>query len=101
MVDEAKLRELPKWAQDELRKLRRSLEETQKKLAEISGDEKSNTYIHAFSTKEKPLSNNALIQFRLDGGQKITCSVFHGLLSVHGSKAITILPRDCGSFALK
>jgi len=48
MIDKKRLKELPKWAEDEIRRLQRDLEDAKKLLKSICGDKNSNTRICPF-----------------------------------------------------
>ncbi|WNO26078.1 hypothetical protein SEA_WILDWEST_59 [Arthrobacter phage Wildwest] len=103
----AREQKLPKWARDELRHLRRTLEATTREL----NDHRLNSYGPPFSnTKADPygdvpinLKNGESVEFRLGPGhhEVIRVRVRDGVLDVNANGGLVALPKATNHFDLK
>jgi hypothetical protein len=93
--DESKL---PKYAQQELRRLRRDLEYFKNKLRE--GPEDSNTFADPFSDAPKPLGEDTIIQFQLNGS-KVRVRIDGDVLDVNGGGRLAVYPRGGNAILIR
>ena len=94
---------LPKWAQSELQRLQKLAKTLSKSLSEFNGESETNTYL-IDGLEEKPLVNNAVIQFCTGPNKlnRVTIRVLHdGAIDVNSdsriSQELAILPRAANS----
>lgn len=66
---------LPKWARDELGRLRRDLEHERERLAQ--GPEDSDTFADPYSDTPRPLGRKAHIEFRFAEREGVQCYIDH------------------------
>lgn len=101
---------LPKWAQEELRSLRRELDSTQRKLKEAHGDiPDTDTYLLDYgSLTDWPLPRGARVAFHLTPPglgrkvrQAIQAYVSDGALHIQGDTSLVVYPRASNSFNIE
>ena len=86
---------LPKWAQNEIKKLQFRCDDQQKEMAQLNGDEETNTY-QSVGLEKRPLPNNARIVFVTDEETSFEVHVERGELYVRESgcvKKMAITPH--------
>ncbi|WP_328546766.1 hypothetical protein [Streptomyces platensis] len=88
---------LPKWAQEELRRLRQSLAVERKRAAELRGEVgETNVHVQNYGSDDQPLPSGASVKFHLDPevwNQYITVRVESGQLWLHGGGSLVIHPH--------
>ncbi|MFC9620240.1 hypothetical protein ACFTXM_09650 [Streptomyces sp. NPDC056930] len=92
---------LPKWAQEELLRLRRKLEVEQKRNAELRGEVgETNTHVQNYISDDQPLPNDARVKFQLGGryDQHVTVHVEAGRLWLNGGRFLVIHPHVSNAF---
>lgn len=84
---------LPKWAQQELGRLRRDLEAAQKRLT--AGPEDSDTFVQSYSYGDIPLGDSPSILFKVGESwqDKFTVRREGKYLNVMGGGMIAVMPR--------
>lgn len=91
--DEERIKKLPQWAQDELRRswANEAAADERALAATTPGD--SNTAIASLSTEpERGLPPDSRIVFRLPNGDKIECGLRDGKVQVWGSEGLSFEP---------
>jgi len=89
MITNEQFLKLPRWAQNEINKLRNDLERAERHAKQISGESATNTHMLVLLDK-KPLPSNSNIEFTLpDGrvtarvdGEKLYVTVPYGRLNI-------------------
>lgn len=91
---------LPKWAQDRITLLERSVEHYQDKLAE--GPAESNTFSDPHSAAPRPLGTDPTVDFIFGDGHedKISCRIESGYLYVNGGKGLAVHPQSSNAFRI-
>ncbi|MEU9560328.1 DUF7239 family protein [Streptomyces fumanus] len=88
---------LPKWAQEELSRLRRSLVQAEARNAELRGKVgKTNTHVQNFGQDDQPLPNGSTVRFQLRSDhwdQYVSARVERGRLSLLGGRSLLVLPH--------
>jgi hypothetical protein len=101
---------LPKWAQEELRNLRRELGSTQRKLEEARGNvPDTDTYLLDYgSLNDFPLPKGARVAFHMTPPghtrkvrQAVQVYVSDGALHVQGDTSLIIYPRASNTFNIE
>ncbi|KUL44786.1 hypothetical protein ADL22_12650 [Streptomyces sp. NRRL F-4489] len=98
---------LPKWAQEELRKLRRDLAAEREQVAELKGGKPdSNTYWVTSHEAVAPLPRDARVGFRLvENGVpyqgRVLAHVEEGKLVVRGASPLIIRPESSSAFSVE
>lgn len=98
---------LPKWAQDELKRLRMDLSTERRISADLRGDiPETNTYVLDYGRTSQPLPPNARVSFHLrhdDGRIRRSIQAYiegNGHLRIQGDDTLTIHPGASNSFAI-
>lgn len=98
---------LPKWAQDEIRRLENKNEHLFKVLDEINGDTQTNTFLNE-GLSERPLPKNSCVDFKIGENNINTVSVYikkNGTIDINASskkaQQLVIIPNAANSFYLK
>jgi hypothetical protein len=84
--DETKL---PRWAQNELRRLRGDLDHAKKRLSE---GEESLVVAHPYSDAPTYLGDDAIVAFRLPTGV-VRVNIDRGKLYLNGGDSFHVIPR--------
>jgi hypothetical protein len=101
---------LPKWAQEELRSLRKKLGTTQRKLEESHGNiPDTDTYLLDYgSLTDWPLPRGARVAFHLTPQgherkvrQAIQVYASDGALRIQGDTSLVVFPRASNSFNIE
>lgn len=102
---------LPKWAQDELRTLRRELGSARRKVEELKGNvPDTDTYLLDYgSLDDFPLPKGARVAFHLTPPgyerkvrQAVQCYIASdGALHIQGDSSLIIYPRASNSFNIE
>ncbi|MFI2188017.1 hypothetical protein [Streptomyces sioyaensis] len=96
---------LPKWAQEELGRLRRSLEAERARNAELRADVgETNIHVQNYSSDDQPIVKGASIHFGLDDKRwdsHITVRVDGRDLWVHGGRTLVIHPHVSNAFRVR
>ncbi|MFE9412287.1 hypothetical protein ACFYN0_26365 [Streptomyces sp. NPDC006704] len=98
---------LPKWAQEELRQLRRDLAATRRHVTELTEDNpNSNTYWVTSHEVVAPLPRDARVGFRLiENGVpyrgRVLAHVEDGKLVVRGASPLIIRPESSSAFSVE
>ena len=105
-MTDARESKLPKWAQEEFRRLRRELNDERRINADLRGEiPDTNTYVMDYGRTNQPLPNNARVSFHLrqDDGrvrQSIQAYVEYGKLRIQGDNTLDIHPGSSNSFTM-
>lgn len=97
---------LPKWAQEEMRTLRRDLDIERRVNADLRGEiPETNTWVLDYGRASQPLPNNARVSFHLrhDDGRirrSIQAYVEYGHLRIQGDDTLSIHPGASNSFTI-
>jgi len=91
---------LPKFAQNEINKLRNDLTWTEKKMDEMLSVEPSNVQISEYP-KNKNLPKNSQIRFNFKNGTYIEIRIVEEQLRVHGNDSVKVLPRASNSLYME
>jgi hypothetical protein len=104
---EAREARLPKWAQGELKQLRRLLSEQLQLNAELRGDiPGTNTWVSDYTHADRPLPANARIIFQPHGPdtghirRNIQAYIENGALRIQGDYSLTVHPSASNSLAI-
>ena len=92
---------LPKWAQQEIGRLERDLEDARRRLSE--GPMDSNTFADPYSESPRPLGRDTLIEFRAGEtfGERFRVYLRDGVLEVGGGDGVAVLPRASNVVEIK
>ena len=106
--DPANLAKLPRWAQQEIDRLKRNEEHYLKKLN--AGPEDSDTFADPYASGKRPLGRGTLIEFVLgqnkhgrDQSVRVRTEQLRDgtvLLNVSGSDGLTVYPRASNSIEI-
>ena len=76
MLDEEKISKLPKWAQDEFRRIQCEFENLEKQNRLLKGQGTSRIYVRAFPGEgDRPIGDHETVSFDLDDGSAIDVSI--------------------------
>lgn len=98
---------LPKWAQEELSRLRRELHVSQQTIEELKWNNPgSDTFLIDYGRKDAPLPKNSRIGFHLrpdDGRSREQIQVYteYGKLRVQGDYALIVRPTASNCFTVE
>ncbi|GHB52006.1 hypothetical protein GCM10010331_44450 [Streptomyces xanthochromogenes] len=98
---------LPKWAQEELRQLRRDLAAEREQVAELKGENPdSNTYWTTSHEVVAPLPRDTRVGFRLAENAmpyrgRVLVHVEEGRLVVRGGSPLIIRPESSSAFSVE
>lgn len=84
---------LPKWAQNEIQRLTRDLEDARSQLR--AGPEDSDTFADPYSSAPRPLGKGPTIDFVFGEhwGEQFQARLEGKVLRVNGGNSIAVLPR--------
>ena len=99
-MEDTKYKKLPKYAQDEISRLRNNLQSTEEKLHAMTGERLSNTqFRHGPGYKNLPDKCN--VRFILAEHESIEANIVDGVLRIYGSRSISVEPRASNSIYLR
>lgn len=94
---------LPKWAQEELRALRRKLEVAEQEAEQLRGNVgETNVHVQNYTSHDQPLPKGARVRFRVGErfDQYVTVSIEGERVWLHGGRFLTIHPHVSNAFAV-
>jgi hypothetical protein len=92
---------LPKWAQEELARLRRQVLRERALNDDLRGKVgETNTHVQNYGSDDQPLPKDARVQFRMGEryDQYVTVNVEGDALWLHGGRFLTIHPHVSNAF---
>ena len=95
--DESKL---PKWAQIELNRLRRDVENYRAQIEQMDTNAQSNVTWSTGLDDEHTLPTNARITFHTENG-RIMAYLYKDQLEINGSYAVVVSPKASNAFVIK
>lgn len=110
MATNKDITKLPKWAQDEIARLRSDLAYTEKRLTAVTGERPTNIEVDSFGAmtgkQRKFLDNHSRLKFILKNGSEVHVSLSgdgkHIEIYGHGGAgALAVYPRAANSVHLK
>lgn len=104
---EEQFQKLPKWAQEEILRLKNNNQSLLKKIDELNGDSQTNTFL-VEGLNQRPLPKNACVDFKIGENNINTVSVYirkNGTIDINASskmaQQLVIIPNAANSFYLK
>lgn len=94
---------LPKWAQPELRSLRRKLEVAEQEAEALRGNVgETDVHVQNYTSHDQPLPKGAQIKFRLGDryDEYVTVRIEGDRLSLNGGRFLTIHPHVSNAFSV-